>query len=70
MRAVKVGAYFTPAEYDMLWRYSKAVDRDMAGLVRHALFSLLRGDTQRVDLKYRSLVEITSTACSNCDTMP
>ena len=58
MRTVKVGAYFTPAEYDMLWRYSKAVDRDMAGLVRHALFSALRRDRRRVDTKYHSLLEI------------
>ena len=54
MRTVRISARVTEAEYAMIADYAKAVDRDMAGLVRHAVMSMLRRDKRRVNAKYHA----------------
>jgi len=57
VRTVRISARVSPEEYEMIAAYARAVDRDMASLVRHAIMSMLRRDQRRVVAKYRELIE-------------
>ena len=57
MRTIRISARVTDEEYAMIADYAKAVDRDMAGLVRHAVMSMLRRDKRRVRANYHALLE-------------
>ena len=57
MRTRRISCRVTEDEYAMIEAYAKAVDRDLAGLVRHAVFSMLRRDRRRVRVTYHALLE-------------
>jgi len=57
VRTVRISARVSPEEYEMIAAYARAVDRDMASLVRHAVMSMLRRDQRRVAPQYITLLE-------------
>jgi len=56
MRTRRIEAKVSEEEHAMIEAYAQAVDRDIAGLVRHAVLSLLRRDKRRVDEKYHEVL--------------
>ena len=55
-RIHRMSARLTNEEREMITAYKQAVHRDDAGLVRHAVFSLLRQDRRRVPERFHALL--------------